>query len=391
METLSKKITAVSSSVTLEITALVKKFKKEGVAVVNLAAGEPDSDTFDYIKESAISAIKSGFTKYTPSSGTPDVKEAIVKKFKSDNGLDYTPENIVISCGAKHSIYNTLQVLCNEGDEVLIPSPYWVSYPEMVKLAGAVPRFIATSAKTGFTITPELLEKAITKKTKVLIINSPSNPTGAVYTKDQLRALVPILNAHPLYVISDEIYEELVYDANAHVSIASLDRAIFDKTVVVNGVSKSYAMTGWRIGYLAAAKVIAQAVTKLQDHSTSNPCSISQKATLAALTHDKNDVRRMKDEFQARRDLMVKSLGAIPQVRVFVPQGTFYCFVDIGALKVPAAEFAKRLLLEEKVAVVPGEAFGDARYIRLSFANTRQEITQGIEKMAHCIARHYTR
>ncbi|OGX17398.1 MAG: aspartate aminotransferase, partial [Omnitrophica WOR_2 bacterium RBG_13_44_8b] len=302
---LAKRLEKINPSSTLAITSKAKKLKSEGFDVVNLAGGEPDFDTPDFIKLAAVEAIKSGFTKYTPTTGIPELKQLICEKLKRDNGLDYAPSQIVVSCGAKHSIFNTLFVLVEEGDEVLMPLPFWVSYPEMVNLCSATPKFIKALPSNDFKITAEDLEKNISKKTKVFILNSPSNPTGCVYTSEELKKISDVCVKNKIFVISDEIYEKLIYDNLRHVSIAGFNKDIYELTVTVNGLSKSYSMTGWRIGYLAASPSIVEAVSRFQDHSTSNPASISQKAAVAALSGPDDFSQKICQEFQKRRDYCI--------------------------------------------------------------------------------------
>lgn len=371
----------INPSTTLVITAKTKKLKSEGVDVVNLAAGEPDFDTPDFVKEQAVEAIKSGFTKYTPTSGIRELKIAIAEKFKRDNSLDYSPEQIVVSSGAKHCIFNTLFVLTNKGDEVLIPSPYWVSYPEMVKLCQGTPRFIPALPENDFKITIKALEKYITSKTKALILNSPSNPAGSVYTKDELMQISKICLKDKIFVISDEVYEKIIFDNLEHISIASLGKEIFDLTITINGVSKSHSMTGWRIGYLAGPLDVVDAISKLQDHSTSNPSSISQKAALAALKAGENFSQQMCAEFERRRDYVIERLSKIEKIKPVIPHGAFYIFCAISKTKLDSLTFSNRLLDEALVAVIPGEGFGRNDYIRLSFATNLEELGKGMDRI----------
>lgn len=379
---LSKRAREVSPSATLQITAHAKRMAKEGKDVVAFGAGEPDFDTPELIKEAAIKAIQSGFTKYTPTSGIPELKEAIVRKLKDDNGLTFSSANIVVSCGAKHSIYNAIQVLIDEGDEVLIPAPYWVSYPEMVKLASGKPVVVQTSLKDDFKVTPELLSKYLTKKTKLLILNSPSNPCGVVYRRQELKDLADFCVKHNIYCISDEIYEKIVFDGIEHVSIASFSEAIKKLTVTVNGFSKSYSMTGWRLGYLAADTEIAAAVSNLQDHSTSNPNSITQKAALAGFSLGEEFFGEVRKKFQERRDYIISRLDKMKDKLGYKkPEGAFYIFCDISKTKMDSFAFAKRLLDEKFVAVIPGAPFGCDDYIRLSFATSTEKIKKGLDRI----------
>jgi len=378
---LSERLRKINPSSTLAITSKAKKLRSEGVDVVTLAAGEPDFDTPDYIKDAAILAIKEGFTKYTPSTGTAELKDAIARKFKKDNGLDYTPSQVVISDGAKHSIFNALFVLVNKGEEVLIPSPYWVSYPEMVKLCEGTPRFIPTLASDKFKINIKELEKYASSKSKVLILNSPSNPTGCVYTKEELEHIAKFCIQKKIFVISDEIYEKIIFDNIKHTSIASLGKAIFNLTITVNGLSKSHSMTGWRIGYLAGPQDVVDNISKLQDHSTSNPCSISQKAALAALKGNDDFPKYMCSEFQKRRVYCFERLSKIKKIVPILPEGAFYMFSDISKTKLDSVAFATRLLDEAKVAVIPGDGFGNNKFIRISFAAGIEQLKKGMDRI----------
>lgn len=377
---LAERLKHIASSATLDITTKAKALKKEGFDVINFAGGEPDFDTPQYIKKAAIDAINKGFTKYTPAGGTLELKEAVCKKFKNDNGLDYKPSQVIISCGAKHALYNVFQAICEKGDEVLIPSPYWLSYPEMIKMSEALPVIAAADEKTS-KITPGILERYVTKKTKALIINSPSNPTGIVYSKDELKTLAEFAVKRSLFVISDEIYEKLVYDGLKHVSIASFNKKIYDLTFVVNGVSKSYSMTGWRIGYLAGREDVIKAITALQSHATSNPASISQAAALEAITTDDSSTHEMVRELEKRRDMLMKGLGEIKRLKCNKPEGAFYCFVDISETGMSPATFSKRLLDEEHVATIPGEPFGSDKHVRFSFTTSVSDIEKGMARL----------
>ncbi len=379
---LASRVRSLTSSPTLAITSKAKQLKKSGVDVVSFGAGEPDFDTPEHIKKSAIKAISEGFTKYTPSTGTPQLKQAIVEKFKRDNNLHYDPSQIVVSNGAKHSLYSILQVICDKDDEVIMPMPYWVSYPQMVKVAQGKPVFIKAAEKNKFKITPEQFEKAIKKKTKALIINSPSNPTGCVYTKDELKQIADIAADYGIYVISDEIYEKLVYDQAEHVSIASLNEKMYSLTFTVNGLSKAYAMTGWRIGYLAGPKEAVSKISNLQDHSTSCPNSIAQAAAVSALTSGDECITAMKKEFVQRRNYIVERINAIEGLSVIKPEGAFYVFCNISKTGLDSLHFAQRLLDEEQVAVIPGIGFGENSYIRLSFATSKEQIEKGLDRIS---------
>jgi len=378
---LSKRAKAVSDSPTLAITSRVKQLKKQGSDIVNFAAGEPDFDTPQEIKQAAIQSINKGFTKYTPVAGTLELREAVSEKFKKDNLLNYSADQIVISCGAKHSLYNTIQAIVDIGDEVIIPAPYWVSYPEMVNLAGAKPVSLETEDSEDFKINPKKLEKVISSNTKALILNSPSNPTGVIYNKKELEAIASICVSKKIFVISDEIYEKLIYDNQKHVSIAALGKEIFDLTITVNGVSKAFSMTGWRIGYLGAPAEITKAIKKIQSHSTSNPTSISQAAALAALKMSETEIIKMRDEFQKRRDYIMQRLDKISQIKYVKPQGAFYVFCDISKTGKKSDAFAKGLLEDAMVAVIPGRGFGQDNCIRLSFATDLESIKKGMDRI----------
>lgn len=371
----------INPSSTLAITSRAKKLKAEGKDVVSFGAGEPDCDTPDFIKEAAIQAIKTGFTKYTPSTGIPELKNIIVEKFKNDNALEYTPSQIVVSCGAKHSIFNVILALIGRGDEVLIPLPYWVSYPEMVNLCEGAPVFIKTKPANNFRITPEELRAAVTTRTKLLILNSPSNPCGSVYQENDLKEIAKICVEKNIFVLSDEIYEKIIYDGLKHVSIASFNKDIYDLTITVNGLSKSHSMTGWRIGYLAAHQDIASVISKIQDHSTSNPNSIAQKAAVAALSMDDQFSKKMCFEFEKRRNYCMQRLDQMPKLKLIKPQGAFYIFCDISKTKLSGIVFANRLLDEAGVAVIPGDGFGRDDFMRISFAASLEQLTKGLDKI----------
>ena len=379
----AERIKKINPSSTLAITWKVKKLKAEGKDVVNFAAGECDFDTPDFIKEAAIQAIKAGFTKYTPTTGTPELKKLICEKFKKENCLDYEPEQIVVSCGAKHSIFNALLVLVDKDNEVLIPSPYWVSYPEMVKLCEGKPRFIKTSPENSFKITPRDLKKNINEKTKMLILNSPSNPSGAVYSREELKGLARICVENKVFVISDEIYEKIIFDGLKHVSIASLGKDIYDLTITINGLSKAFSMTGWRIGYLGGPTDIVQAISRLQDHSTSNPVSISQKAAVAALETETDFSIKACQEFQKRRDYFVSRIKEFKNLDYVLPGGAFYIFCGISKTGLDAFTLASRLLDEEFVAIIPGNSFGRDDYVRISFATSLPQIEIGLDRIKH--------
>ncbi len=382
MTQLSNRITQVTPSLTLSITAKAKALKAQGIDVISLSAGEPDFDTPDFIKESAIEALRKGVTKYTPAEGTLELRKAVAEKLKRDQGLTYSPDQIVVSVGAKHSIFNLLQVLLNEGDEVIIPSPYWLSFPEIVTLSGGRSVFVETGEEREFKMTPDELTKALTRKSKVLILNSPSNPTGAVYRRSEFEALVPVLLKHPgVWILSDEIYEKLIFDGAGHVSIASLHPEIAKRTLIVNGHSKAYAMTGWRIGYAACPKEVAEAAANLQSHSTSNPTSFAQAGALVALEKGEAEAKRMCQIYERRRNLFLTELKKIPKIKPFTPQGTFYVFVNIQETGLDSMRFTERLLEEARVAVVPGKAFGSDRHVRLSFACSEQDLLESSRRL----------
>lgn len=373
-------------SATLAISAKAAAMRKEGIDVISFGAGEPDFDTPQHIKQAAIEAINSGFTKYTPASGTPELKEAIAEKLKKENNLDYSPSQIIVSCGAKHSIYNALMAICDPGDEVIIISPYWVSYPEMVRLAGGVPVIVETEMENDYLPSPDAIRSKISPKTKAIIVNSPSNPTGSVCTEEILREIGELAVEGDFYIISDEIYEKLIYDGLRHVSIAALDERFKERTILINGVSKSYSMTGWRIGYAAGPEEVISAMSRIQSHSTSNPTSISQAAALEALRGPQEEVERMRAEFERRRKLICGKLDEIEGIRYFRPKGAFYVFVDVSAFYEKlgvrgSVEFADHLLEKAKVALVPGVAFGDDRCVRLSFATSDEAIVEGLERI----------
>jgi aspartate aminotransferase len=378
---LAGRLQKINPSSTLSITSKAKKLKSSGKDIVNFAAGEPDFDTPDFIKEAAIAAIKSGFTKYTPTTGTADLKNLICQKFKTDNSLEYSPQQVIVSCGAKHSVYNALMVLVDPGDEVLIPVPYWVSYPEMVNLCQGTCVFIKTSAANKFKISAQDLVKQITPKTKALLLNSPSNPAGSVYTKEELSEIAKICVSKNIFVISDEIYEKIIFDGLKHESIASLNKDIYNLTLTVNGLSKSHAMTGWRIGYLGAPLDLAAAISNLQDHSTSNPNSIAQKAAEAALSAPDDFSQKLCREFSRRRDYLVGRLAKIKPLDFCLPQGAFYMFCNISKTGLDGMAFAARLLDEEYVSLIPGGAFGSNDYIRISFATSMDDLQKGMDRI----------
>ncbi len=376
---LSNRLSSLSPSLTLQITAKAKELQAKGEDVVSFGAGEPDFDTPEYIKKAAIDAINRGMTKYTVESGIIELKNAIVEKFKRDNKIEYATNQVIVSCGAKHSLFNAFQAILNEGDEVIIPVPFWLSYPEMVKCAGGVPVYVNTTMKNGFKVTIDDLKKTITPRTKALVINSPSNPTGGVYDESELIEIANVAKNYNIFVISDEIYEKLVYDGFQCTSIAALDEDIKKRTITVNGFSKAYSMTGWRLGYLACDANLAKVIAAYQSHSTSNPTSFAQYGAVAALTHpDQSEIEKMRTSFEKRRNLMYDLIAQIKKMSAFKPTGAFYMFCDISASGMQAMEFASRLLAEAKVAVIPGESFGSEKHIRLSFAVSEDTIKKGI-------------
>ncbi|HIJ51356.1 MAG TPA: pyridoxal phosphate-dependent aminotransferase [Nitrospinae bacterium] len=391
----SKRIQQVNLSMTLAIDAKAKEMKSQGENVIGFGAGEPDFNTPDRIKQAGIRAIEANDTHYTPVGGSNDLKDAIITKLKRDNGLDYERNQILASCGAKHSFYNLAQVLWEAGDEVIIPAPYWVSFPDMVVLAGAKPVIIETNATNEFKVTVDQIKNVLTPNTRAIVINTPSNPTGSAYEKSELEAIAEFALENNILVISDEIYEWIVFDGFKHTSLASLSKEAQKNCIVINGVSKSYAMTGWRIGYIAADAEIVKQVTKLQGQSTSNPCSISQAASIEALTGPHDDVMEMVREFEKRRDIMVSLLREISGVSCNTPKGSFYSFPDFSALygKKDAngkalqgsLDFTEYLLAAKKIAIVPGIAFGADANARMSFATSRDKIEEGVKRIKEAV------
>ena len=384
---LSQRIQTLSESLTIAITSLARELKASGKDVLSFSAGEPDFDTPKAIKEAAIRAINEGFTKYTAVEGIPELREAIAAKLLRDNNLSYKPEDIIVSNGAKQSLFNLTQVLIDKGDEVVIPSPYWVTYPELVKYAGGKPVIVETNEQSGFKITPKQLESAITPKTKLLILTTPSNPTGAVYTKDELESLAKVLEGTNIFVASDEMYEKLVYGDTLFTSAASISKDMYERTITINGLSKSAAMTGWRFGYLATPNQdLIKAMKKLQSQSTSNINSITQKAAIAGLDGSiEEDIEMMRREFEKRRDRAVELLNNIDGLSVITPDGAFYLFVNHTQVEKDSMEFAKKLLEQKGVAVVPGIGFGSDGYFRFSFATDLASIEEGIRRIAEFV------
>ncbi len=392
---ISKKVSNIKPSLTLEITAKAKKMKASGISVIGFGAGEPDFNTPEYIINAAKHALDIGFTKYTPASGMQELKVAICEKFKNDNGLIYEPSDIVVSSGAKSSLYHAICALVDDGDEVILPSPYWLTYPELVSLAGGVTVFVETKPENGYKITAEEFENAITAKTKCFILNSPNNPTGAVYSEEEIKSLAKVAEKHGIYVVSDEIYEKLVYGGAKHFSIAACSEYMKEHTVIVNGMSKTYSMTGWRIGYVAAPNEIAKAISSMQSHTTSNACSIAQYASVEALQSDESAafVSKMQQVFDERRKYMMQRLSDIDGLKFAEPQGAFYIFVDVsgvfgktyeGQLIGGSLAFADAAL-KKGVAVVPGAAFGNDNCIRLSYATSMDDIKEGLNRIAEFV------
>lgn len=388
--TLSKKASEVKPSSTLAITAKAKALKAQGVDLVGFGAGEPDFNTPDNINDVACEAIRNGFTKYTPASGIEDLKKAVSEKFKTFNKVDYGVDQIVISNGGKHSLTNIFTAIINEGDEVVIPAPFWLSYPEIVKLAGGVPVIVTTTPENDFKITAQQLAEACTDKTKAFVLNSPNNPTGMIYTREELEALAKVIVEKDIYVVADEMYEYLIYGEDEHVSIASLGNEIYDHTITCSGLSKSYAMTGWRIGYTGASKEITKLMSSVQSHQTSNPNSIAQKAALEALTGPQDKVKEMIKEFAQRRDYIYGRLKDLPHISVIEPKGAFYTFVKVedtfgmeykGEKVGDVSRLAAILLEDYSVAVVPCTDFGFPGYIRLSYAISKEQIKKGIDRI----------
>ncbi len=393
---LSERARKIKPSPTLAIDSKAKAMKAAGEDVISFGVGEPDFDTPDNIKEAAVKAMRDGFTKYTAVGGIDPLKDAIIDKLRNDNGISYERGEIIVSTGAKHSLYNVAQALYGPGDEVIIPSPYWVSYPDQVLLNDAVPVFVETIEADSFRMRPEALEARITKKTKALILNSPSNPTGMIYDRKTLEKIAELALKHNFYIVSDEIYEKLVYGGAEHISVASIDKEVRAKTVLINGLSKSHAMTGWRIGYAAGPAHIVKAMTNIQSQSTSNPTSITQKAAIEALRGPQDFIARMREEFDKRRKYLVGALNEIEGIHCLMPEGAFYAFPNTSQLYgkraggrqiSSSADLALYLLEEAKVALVHGSAFGDDHYVRLSYATSLEGIRNGVERIKEAVGR----
>jgi len=393
---LSSRVAKIKPSETLAISAKVNALRAQGRDIIDFAAGEPDFDTPVHIKRAAIKAIEAGFTKYTPVSGTNELKDAVAEKLRRDNDLEYKRSQIVVSCGAKHTLYNLAQVLFDHGDEVIIPAPYWVSYPDIVALAGGHSVIVDTQEKDGFKMKPEQLKSAITKHTKAVIINSPSNPAGAAYTPEELKAIAAVLLDKDILIISDDIYEKIYYAEFPFTNIAACEPKLKDRIIVVNGISKTYAMTGWRIGYAAGPEEIAAAMNKIQSQNTSNPTSIAQKAAVEALCGDQKIVDKMVSEFRKRKDYIVHALEQIPRVKCFSPEGAFYVFPNVSEIYgrsykdrkiISSTELIDYLLDEANVAAVPGVAFGSDNHIRLSYATSMKNIEEGIKRIKDAVSK----
>lgn len=382
---LANRTKCITPSKTLAIKARAEKMRKEGIYIIDLGAGEPDFDTPENIKEAGIKAIRDGFTKYTPPGGTIEMKRAVCEKLLRDNSLSYKESEVIVSCGAKHSLYNIALALFEEGDEVIIPSPYWVTYPEQIRLVNATPVFLDTKEDTDFNILPEALEEKITKRTKAVIVNTPSNPTGAIYDRKTLEWIAQIALKYDLLLISDECYEQIIYDGNVHYSLAGIDPEIRDKTLTVNAVSKTYSMTGWRIGYVAGPEHVIKAINSIQSHTTSNPVSISQKAAIEALKGDQSEIKKMVEAFQKRRDYIHGRLEKIKGISCFRPKGAFYCFPNcsglFGTKFSNPTEITEFILAHARVAVVSGDSFGSNSHIRISYATSIELIKEAMDLM----------
>jgi len=388
MESLSSRIAKVTPSLTLAVTAQTKALIAKGEEVYALAGGEPEVDTPQFIKDAAIEAMQEGKTKYTPAGGIPELREALSAKLKKDNNLDYAASQICVTAGAKMACYNAILAVVEEGDEVIIPTPYWVSYPEMVKLAGGIPVLVETKESTGWKMTPEQFEEAMTPATKMVILNSPGNPTGAVYTEEELLAIGEIAIGEDIVILSDEIYEKLVYGDAKHISIASLSDELYNLTITVNGFSKAYSMTGWRLGYTAAPKHFADAIDKIQNHTVSNACSFAQYGALAALQGDQAFIEDLRGEYDVRRQFVLSRLKAIPNIRVVEPQGAFYFFIYTGNTGLKSMNLCDKLLSRYKVAAIPGVAFGYDEGIRISYCTTLDVLNEGLSRFEQFCREH---
>lgn len=388
MDSISSRIQEVSPSLTLAVTNQAKAMLARGEEVYGLAGGEPEVDTPEHVKAAAIAAIQEGKTKYTPAGGIPELRQALSQKFATDNNLEYDPKQICVTSGAKMACYNAILAVIEEGDEVIIPTPYWVSYPEMVRLAGGKPVLVETKESNGWKMTAEQFEDAMTPATKMVILNSPGNPTGAIYTEEELQQIGEVALSEDIIILSDEIYEKLVYGENKHVSIASLSQELYDLTITVNGFSKAYSMTGWRLGYTAAAKPFAEAIEKIQNHTVSNATSFSQYGAVAALTGSQNFITDLRDEYDVKRQFVLGRLKAINNIRVIEPKGAFYFFVYTGQLGLKSMNLTDKLLSRYKVAAVPGIAFGYDEGIRLSYCTTLDVLNEGLSRFEQFCREH---
>ncbi len=377
----SARVQELTPSLTLSIDSKAKAMKAEGQDVIGFGAGEPDFDTPEHIKAAAMGSLDAGFTKYTPSSGIPELRAAISEKLKADNGLEYKPSQIVVNCGAKHSCFNAMLATLDPGDEVIIPAPYWLSYPEMARLVGASPVIVPTQASNGYKITADQFREAMSPRTKMIIINTPGNPTGSIYTEDELAEIAEVAMEEDIFILSDEIYEKLIYGTAKHFSIGTLSKDVYALTLTVNGFSKPYAMTGWRLGYVAAPDGISRSIDSLQSHTTSNPTSFAQKGALAAYKGPQDCVAQMLAEYTSRRDYVCKTLKAIDKLSFVEPQGAFYVLIDVSKTGLNSTQFAERLLDKQKVAVVPGIAFGNDQTVRLSYATSMENIEKGLARI----------
>ena len=391
---LSARARGIQPSVTITIDARAKELKAAGEHVINLSAGEPDFPTPEFVKRAGIAAIEANFTRYTPAAGIRELRRAIADKHRRDNGVEYAEDEIVVSSGGKHALFNAFMAICDPGDQVIIPAPYWVSYPEMVRLAGGEPVIVPTEPDTGFKLTPEALRRALGPRSRAVIINSPNNPTGAVYTREELDALAAVAAEAGLWIVTDELYEHLIYEGE-HVSIAALRPDYRERTILINGVSKAYAMTGWRIGWSAAPRALSRAIAAIQSQATSAVNSIAQKAALAALTGPRDDIAAMRAEYRERRDLLLAGLERLPGVRAQRPAGAFYVFCSVegvlgrtlgGRTVADDVALAEVLLEEARIAVVPGTAFGTPGYLRLSYATSRQDLMAALRRLEQLLA-----
>jgi aspartate aminotransferase len=378
---LNSRFSELNTCLILAIDSKVKALRATGVDVCGFGIGEPDLDTPQHVKAAACDALQAGFTKYTASSGMPELRQAVAEKFLKDNQLEYKPSQIIISNGARQSCVHTIMAVCNDGDEVIIPSPYWITYPEMVRIANAVPVFVRTKEENAWKITAEEFERAITPRTKLIIINTPSNPTGSIYTKDELRAIYEVAAKNDVFILSDEIYERFIYEGAQHFSIAALTSRAYDITITINGFSKAYAMTGWRLGYLGASESVVKIIDSIQSNVTGNPCSFSQKGGIAALRGDQQCVTNMRNEFDIRRRYMFDRIQTIKGVSAVKPFGAFYMLMDIHNFGLSSKVFSERLLNEAHVSVAPGIAFGDDRTVRLSYATGMDTIKKGLDRI----------